>query len=105
MPALLVADAAKVQLCDPPLMTVAADAITRFRRTAIESLAVAAEADVPINGGVSARFGIFRDAIGGSSGAVFVGGPRLGGAGPASVPSARRDRGLVRAPAPDCGRH
>jgi hypothetical protein len=35
-------------------------------------LAVAAEADVPINGGVSARFVIFRDAIGGSSVAVIV---------------------------------
>jgi GTP cyclohydrolase II len=76
MPALLVADA-KVEPCDPPLMTVAADAITRFRRTAIESLAVAAEADVPINGGVSARFVIFRDAIGGSSVAVIVGSPDL----------------------------
>jgi GTP cyclohydrolase II len=77
MPALLVADAAKVESCDPPLMTVAADAITRFRRSAIESLAVAAEADVPINGGVSARFVIFRDAIGGSSVAVIVGSPDL----------------------------
>jgi GTP cyclohydrolase II len=77
MPALLVADAAKARSCDPPLMTVAADAITRFRRSAIESLAVAAEADVPINGGVSARFVIFRDAIGGSSVAVIVGSPDL----------------------------
>jgi GTP cyclohydrolase II len=77
MPALLVADAAKAEPCDPPLITVAADAITRFRRTAIESLAVAAEADVPLNGGVSARFVIFRDAIGGSSVAVIVGSPDL----------------------------
>jgi GTP cyclohydrolase II len=77
MPALLVADAAKARSCDPPLVTVAADAITRFRRSAIESLAVAAEADVPINGGVSARFVIFRDAIGGSSVAVIVGSPDL----------------------------
>ena len=77
MPALLVADATKVEPCDPPLVSVAADAITRFRRTAIESLAVAAEADVPINGGVSARFVIFRDAIGGSSVAVIVGSPDL----------------------------
>src|SRR6266566_1205775 len=35
MPALLVADAAKAEACDPPLVSVAADAITRFRRTAI----------------------------------------------------------------------
>jgi len=59
-------------------MTVAADASPDFRRTA-RSLAVAAEADVaPINGGVSARFVIFRDAIGGSSVAVIVGSPDLG---------------------------
>ena len=77
MPALLVADAAKAEPCDPALVTVAADAITRFRRTAIESLAVAAEADVPLNGGVPARFVIFRDAIGGSSVAVIVGSPDL----------------------------
>jgi GTP cyclohydrolase II len=77
MPALLVADAAGAAPCDPPLMTVAADAITSFRQTAIDSLAVAAEADVPLNGGVSARFVIFRDAIGGSSVAVIVGSPDL----------------------------
>jgi GTP cyclohydrolase II len=58
-------------------MSVAADAITRFRQTAIESLAVAAEAEVPLNGGVPARFVIFRDAIGGSSVAVIVGSPDL----------------------------
>jgi GTP cyclohydrolase II len=77
MPALLVADAAKTEPCDPPLVSVAADAITRFRRSAIESLAVAAEAEVPLNGGVPARFVIFRDAIGGSSVAVIVGTPDL----------------------------
>jgi GTP cyclohydrolase II len=77
MPALLIADAAKAEPCDPPLMSVAADAITRFRQTAIESLAVAAEAEVPLNGGVPARFVIFRDAIGGSSVAVIVGSPDL----------------------------
>ena len=49
----------------------------RFRQSAIGSLAVAAEADVPLNGATSARFVIFRDAIGGSSTAVIVGKPDM----------------------------
>jgi len=77
LPALLVADVAKVPSCDPPLLSITADDIVRFRRAAIESLAVAAEAEVPLNGGVPARFVIFRDAIGGSSVAVIVGSPDL----------------------------
>src|SRR5215813_13671418 len=77
LPALLVADAANAPACDPPLLSITADDIMRFRRAAIESLAVAAEADVPLNGGVPARFVIFRDAIGGSSVAVIVGSPDL----------------------------
>lgn len=77
LPALLIADASRAELCDPPLMTVTAEAVVQFRRDAIDSLAVAAEADVPFSGGVSARFVIFRDAIGGSSVAVIVGTPDL----------------------------
>jgi GTP cyclohydrolase II len=77
LPALLVADAADIRPCEPPLMSITAEAITRFRRAAIDSLAVAAEAEVPLNGGVPARFVIFRDAIGGSSVAVMVGSPDL----------------------------
>jgi GTP cyclohydrolase II len=79
LPALLVADGAAVDpaASDPPLMTVSADAIAKFRHDAIDSLAVAAEADVPLNGGLPARFVIFRDAIGGSSIAVIVGSPDL----------------------------
>ena len=59
------------------LMRVGADAVLQFRRMAIDSLAVAAEADVPLNGALSARFVIFRDAIGGSSTAVIVGEPDM----------------------------
>src|SRR5215467_8490928 len=77
LPALLIADAANAPSCDPPLIAIAADAITRFRRTAIDSLAVAAQADVPLNGGVPARFVIFRDDIGGCLVAVIVGSPDL----------------------------
>jgi GTP cyclohydrolase II len=79
LPALLLADgaAAAAIACEPPLMTTPAEAIVQFRSAAIDSLVVAAEADVPLAGGLSTRFVIFRDAIGGSSIAVIVGSPDL----------------------------
>jgi GTP cyclohydrolase II len=77
LPALLVAKAAAMAACEPPLMSVSADAVAQFRHAAIASLAVGAEATVPLNGGTPARFVIFRDAIGGSSIAVIVGSPDL----------------------------
>ena len=73
--ALLVADVTSNAANTGTLMRAGADAIMKFRRIAINSLAVAAEADVPLNGALSARFVIFRDAIGGSSTAVIVGDP------------------------------
>jgi GTP cyclohydrolase II len=75
LPALLVADVTVNAVNTAALIRVCADAVAQFRRTAIDSLAVAAEADVPLGGGVSARFVVFRDAIGGNSTAVIVGEP------------------------------
>ena len=79
LPALLVgacsAEAAKA--CDPPLMLVAADAVAQFREAAIASLAVAAEATIPLTNGLPARFVIFRDWMGGTPIAVIVGKPDL----------------------------
>ena len=77
IPALLIADGETVAAaaCDPPLIRVSADAVAQFRQAAVQSLAVATEASVPLNGGLPARFVIFRDAIGGSSVAVIVGVP------------------------------
>lgn len=75
LPALVVADVTANAAGAQGLMRVGADAVLQFRTQAIDSLAVAAEADVPLNGAVSARFVIFRDAIGGSSTAVIVGEP------------------------------
>jgi GTP cyclohydrolase II len=77
LPALLVANASAMAAFDPPLMFVSAEAVLQFRHAAIASLAVGAEANVPLNGGTPARFVIFRDAIGGSSIAVIVGTPDL----------------------------
>ena len=77
LPALLVADgsAPAVAAHDPPLVTIAAAAVARFRASAVQSLSIAAEASVPVNGGTPTRFVIFRDAIGGASTAVIVGKP------------------------------
>ena len=85
LPALLVADASAtaVDANEPPLVDVAAEAVAQFRRTASASLAVVAETAIPLNGGIPARFVVFRDAVGGTPIAVIVGQPDL--AQPVSV--------------------
>jgi GTP cyclohydrolase II len=103
LPALLVADAANTPSCDPPLLSITADDIMRFHRAVIESLAVAAEADVPLNGGVPARFVIFRDAIGGSSVAVIVGSPDLHEPVPLRLHSACLTGDVFESRRCDCG--
>jgi GTP cyclohydrolase II len=77
LPALLVADGTAVAAAasEPPLVAVSADAIALFRQQAIDSLAIAAEANVPLDSGLPAHFVIFRDAIGGTSVATIVGAP------------------------------
>jgi len=78
LPALLMAPAgAAAGASEPPLIRVCAQAVTRFRRTAIESIAIAAETTIPINGGSPARFVVFRDGLGGTPVAVIVGKPDL----------------------------
>jgi len=78
LPALLMADqrsTASPVPSDLPLMSVSADAIAHFRKEAIDSLSIVADANIPLEGGIAARFVVFRDAIGGSSIAVIVGVP------------------------------
>jgi GTP cyclohydrolase II len=78
LPALLVAPATDaVHANDPPLVTVAAEAVSLFRQAAIESLAIVSEANIPLNGGFLARFVVFRDGLGGTPVAVIVGKPDL----------------------------
>jgi len=75
LPALLMADYRNVGpngSLDLPLVRVSADAIAHFRKEAIDQLSIVADADIPLDGGIAARFVIFRDAIGGSSIAVIV---------------------------------
>jgi GTP cyclohydrolase II len=77
LPALLISDgkAAAAKVGDPPLIKVEAEAVERFRKAAVASLAIAAEATIPLNGALSARFVIFRDSIGGTPTAIVVGRP------------------------------
>src|SRR5262249_7168321 len=77
LPALLVGDAGgrAGRACNPPLMVVAGDAVEPFRRAIVESLAVVAEATIPLNSGLPARFVVFRDGIGGTPVAIIVGNP------------------------------
>ena len=77
LPALLVAPAesAFAHAFDPPLVTVAAAAVAKFRRDLVRSLVVAGEAQVPLNTGLTTRFVVFRDAVGGAPVAIVVGTP------------------------------
>jgi GTP cyclohydrolase II len=105
LPALLVGDGrvAGVTGSVPPLMEVAADAVTDYRRIANEALAIAAEATIPLNGGYSARFVIFREATGGTPIAVIVGSPDFAQPVPVRLHSACLTGDVFGSRRCDCG--
>ncbi len=105
LPALLVGDArvAGVAACVPPLIEVASDAVTDYRRAAIAALAIATETSIPLNGGYSARFVIFRDATGGTPIAVIVGSPDLAQPVPVRMHSACLTGDVFGSRRCDCG--
>ncbi len=76
LPALLVADAAAI----PPglraqMITVHAEAVERFGTDIIDTLEIVSEARIPLEDGVTARFCVFRDAVGSSPVAIILGEP------------------------------
>src|SRR5262249_32094892 len=71
LPALLVGHPVANAVFDPPLVTVAAVAVAKFRDDLIRSLAIAGEAQVPLHSGLITRFVVFRDAIGGAPVAII----------------------------------
>jgi GTP cyclohydrolase II len=78
LPALLVVPAGvAAHSNDPPLITISPEAVSVFRQAAAQSVAVASEANIPLNGGFQARFVVFRDGLGGTPVAVIVGKPDL----------------------------
>lgn len=105
LPALLVAevDEGVNALIDPPLVVVAADAVMRFRRADIHSLEIASEAKVPLQGGLSTRFVVFRDAVGGGSVAVVVGEPDFSKPVPVRLHSACLTGDVFGSSRCDCG--
>jgi GTP cyclohydrolase II len=74
LPAVLAA-AVPVRLVasDFPIVMVNAEAVAHFRRGVVQSLKISAEADMPLHGGLSARFVVFSDIIGGASAAAIIG--------------------------------
>jgi GTP cyclohydrolase II len=105
LPALLVADvdAGRVLHADPPLVSVDADSIAKFRRGVLQSLAIASEAQVPLHGGHATRFVVFRDAVGGNSVAVVVGKPDFSQPVPVRLHSACLTGDVFGSRRCDCG--
>jgi GTP cyclohydrolase II len=105
LPALLVAeiDSPASALIEPPLIVVAADAVMRFRREDVHSLEIASEAKVPLQGGLSTRFVVFRDAVGGGSVAVIVGKPDFSKPVPVRLHSACLTGDVFGSSRCDCG--
>jgi GTP cyclohydrolase II len=105
LPALLVADIASPAsaLIDPPLIVVTSDAVMAFRRNNIHSLEIASEAKVPLQGGLSTRFVVFRDAVGGGSVAVIVGNPDFSKPVPVRLHSACLTGDVFGSSRCDCG--
>ena len=102
LPALLVAKTGAIHT-EPELIELAADAIAQLRKAAISSLAIAAEANVPLEGGLQARFVVFRDAVGGNSIAVIVGTPDLSHPVPVRLHSACLTGDVFGSRRCDCG--
>jgi len=105
LPALLVAPlgAAAAASCEPPLITVGAQAVAPFHAAALGTLTVASEAQVPLNGGLSTRFVVFRDVIGGTATAVIVGAPDFSRPVPVRMHSACLTGDVFGSRRCDCG--
>jgi GTP cyclohydrolase II len=105
LPALLIAeiDSPASALTEPPLIVVPADAVMKFGRGDIHSLEIVSEANVPLAGGISTRFVVFRDSIGGGSAAVIVGKPDLSKTVPVRLHSACLTGDVFGSSRCDCG--
>ena len=92
-----------MKACDPPLIVVDGAAIAPFRRATIESLTLASEASIPLNGGLAARFVVFRDGIGGTPIAVILGNPDFAQPVPVRLHSACLTGDVFGSRRCDCG--
>ena len=103
LPAVLAADLAPHAPASDQLVTVEADAAESFFDNAIQSLTLASEAVVPLNSGSSARFIVFRDAMGGNEVAIIVGKPDLTNPVPVRLHSACLTGDVFGSRRCDCG--
>jgi len=103
LPAVLAADLAGHTPASDQLITVEADAAERFFDNAIQSLTLASEAVVPLNSGSSARFIVFRDAMGGNEVAIIVGKPDFAKPVPVRLHSACLTGDVFGSRRCDCG--
>jgi GTP cyclohydrolase II len=103
LPALLVAETGASAYADPPLVSVDAESIAKFRRRVLQSLTIAGEAQVPLHGGHSTKFVVFRDAVGGGSVAVVVGKPDFSQPVPVRLHSACLTGDVFGSRRCDCG--
>lgn len=105
LPAVLVADTtmAIANSKNPPLITIEAKAVARFRAEATQSLAIAGEAHVPLSSGMRTRFVVFRDAFGDDPVAVIVGTPDMSKPVPVRIHSACLTGDVFGSRRCDCG--
>ncbi|HLH97874.1 MAG TPA: GTP cyclohydrolase II RibA [Xanthobacteraceae bacterium] len=105
LPALLVVpkDDAVVARFVPSLISFEAAAVAPFRQDALATLTVASAASVPLQGGLSARFVVFRDEVGGTATAVIVGNPDFRSPVPVRIHSACLTGDVFGSRRCDCG--
>ncbi len=103
LPALLAAQAGVKAGEGVPLIEVEAAAVAPFREAALGTLTVASEAMVPLQGGLSARFVVFRDVVGGTATAVIVGTPDFSRPVPVRMHSACLTGDVFGSRRCDCG--
>lgn len=104
LPALLVADAdAVAPSVLESMIAVRADAMMAFRNMLLDTLEVVSEARIPLLDGVTARFCIFRDAVGGSPVAIILGEPDFSAPVPVRVHSACLTGDVFGSRRCDCG--
>ena len=104
LPAVLAADLGQNDFTsEPEIITVEANAVGRFSDDAAQSLTLASEATVPLNSGISTRFFVFRDAMGGIEVAIIVGKPDFTKAVPVRLHSACLTADVFGSRRCDCG--
>ena len=105
LPAVLAASvpAARAFGAGTPIVSVAAAAVDEFRGGVPASLKLTAQSDIPLQGGLSARFAVFTDMLGRNQIAVIVGRPNFAEAVPVRLHSACLTGDVFASGRCDCG--